>query len=185
MPLRLLKYKIRIIDEYLKKHPDAKELPTVVQLMVYNGKRSPYPYSLDFYDLFPESTKVLNKEMFMAACKLIDVKQISDKDYKNKLEQVMMELSLKHVDDKDIKSYIGFLCIAKLRDDQLYSCFSYFLKKRKREDRESVNQIIREFIENTKGEQMISIADELMMEGQERKGKAEGKAEIAEKNAFG
>ena len=83
----------------------------------------------------------------------------------------MMELSLKHVDDKDLKCFVQLLSIAKINDDKLRLCLVYILERPSQKEKDSVKQIIQETIEKTRGEKMISIADSYRMEG-----KAEGKA---------
>ena len=39
MPLRMLRYLLRIWDRYLEEHPKAKRLPMIVPLVVYQGSR--------------------------------------------------------------------------------------------------------------------------------------------------
>jgi predicted transposase YdaD len=47
MPLRMLRYLMRIWDRYLEEHPKAKRLPMIVPLVVYQGSRRwTYPVEL-------------------------------------------------------------------------------------------------------------------------------------------
>jgi predicted transposase YdaD len=47
MPLRMLRYVMRIWDRYLQEHPKAKRLPMIVPLVVYQGaRRWTYPVEL-------------------------------------------------------------------------------------------------------------------------------------------
>jgi predicted transposase/invertase (TIGR01784 family) len=47
MPLRMLRYLIRIWDRFLEEHPKAKRLPMIVPLVVYQGSRRwTYPVEL-------------------------------------------------------------------------------------------------------------------------------------------
>ena len=45
MPLRLLEYSLRIMKDHAKK--GYMKLPIVIPVVVYSGKKSPYPYSCD------------------------------------------------------------------------------------------------------------------------------------------
>jgi predicted transposase YdaD len=53
MPLRLLRYQLNIMEEHFNQFPKGnKKIPAVFCFLFYNGKRKPYPYSLDIFDLF-------------------------------------------------------------------------------------------------------------------------------------
>jgi predicted transposase YdaD len=57
MPLRMLRYLIRIWDRYLDEHPNAKRLPMIVPLVVYQGSRRwTHPVELsELLDIDPET----------------------------------------------------------------------------------------------------------------------------------
>jgi predicted transposase YdaD len=57
MPLRMLRYLIRIWDRYLDEHPKAKRLPMIVPLVVYQGSRRwTHPVELgELLDIDPET----------------------------------------------------------------------------------------------------------------------------------
>ena len=50
MPFRLLKYMVRLLDLHLTKHK-TEFLPLIVPLVIYNGETTPYPYSMNIFDL--------------------------------------------------------------------------------------------------------------------------------------
>ena len=51
--LRFLNYNSSLLLEYAETSP-KKPLPIIISLCYYHGKPSPYPYSLDIYDLFTD-----------------------------------------------------------------------------------------------------------------------------------
>jgi putative YhgA-like transposase/uncharacterized protein DUF4351 len=60
MPLRMLRYVMRIWDRYLEEHPKSKRLPMIVPLVVYQGSRRwTYPVELsELLDVDPETARL-------------------------------------------------------------------------------------------------------------------------------
>jgi predicted transposase/invertase (TIGR01784 family) len=57
LPFRFLQYNVAMLTEHLaqnKKEKKKQHLPTILNLCLYTGKKSPYPYSLDIYDCFED-----------------------------------------------------------------------------------------------------------------------------------
>ena len=52
MPLRLIKYKVAAIEDFLRGKPEGTPWPIVVCACFYHGKTSPYPYSANVHDYF-------------------------------------------------------------------------------------------------------------------------------------
>ena len=52
LPFKVLEYNVMICREHIRQ--GHKELPLIANLVIYSGKKSPYPYSLDIYDCFQE-----------------------------------------------------------------------------------------------------------------------------------
>ena len=52
MPLRLIKYKVAAIEDFLQGKPEDTLWPNVLCACFYHGKTSPYPYSTNVYDYF-------------------------------------------------------------------------------------------------------------------------------------
>jgi predicted transposase/invertase (TIGR01784 family) len=99
MPLRILKYQIEIIENHKLQFPDDPKLPVVFPVIFYHGVESPYPYSLNFLDLFHEPA--LMKEYFARTTHLIDLTQISDEAIKQHKIISLLEYTQKHIRDRD------------------------------------------------------------------------------------
>ena len=76
LPLRLAHYKLAMLLDYARSHK-GKPLPVVISIAYYHGKTTPYPYSMDIYDLFEDRELA---EAHLLNPKLIDLKQLSISD---------------------------------------------------------------------------------------------------------
>lgn len=74
MAFRMLKYIIEIMDQHI--HQGHTTLPLVYGLVVYHGKKSPYPYSCEVFDLFEDEQAA--KEFLFKPFHLIDLTQTPD-----------------------------------------------------------------------------------------------------------
>jgi predicted transposase YdaD len=63
MPLRMLRYLIRIWDRWLEEHPKAKRLPMIVPLVIYQGpRRWTHPVELsELLDVDPETARLASE----------------------------------------------------------------------------------------------------------------------------
>jgi predicted transposase/invertase (TIGR01784 family) len=55
LPFRFLQYNVALLAEHLsqnKKGQQKTKLPIILNLCLYSGKQTPYPYSVDIYDCF-------------------------------------------------------------------------------------------------------------------------------------
>lgn len=98
MPIRILQYQLSIIDSHLKQYPTQKKIPTVVSLLVYNGTKSPYPYTLNIFDLFNDVE--LAKKTFAKPAHLIDLTTMPDEKIKKHNLVGLLEFAQKHVRDR-------------------------------------------------------------------------------------
>ena len=98
MPIRIIQYQLAVIDSHIRQNPKKKKIPIVIPLLVYNGKKSPYPLSLDIFDLF--HNQELAKKTFAKPASLIDVTSMSDKEIKKHNIIGLLEFSQKHIRDK-------------------------------------------------------------------------------------
>ncbi|MHA7878143.1 MAG: Rpn family recombination-promoting nuclease/putative transposase, partial [Bacteroidota bacterium] len=96
LPFRFLKYNVLLLEEHInqkKEQAKQKPLPVIINLCVYSGKRTPYPYSVDIYDCF-EDPSLARAEMFKPL-PLIDLGQMREEELKQHGTAALMELLLK------------------------------------------------------------------------------------------
>lgn len=91
LPFTVLKYDVMICEEHIKQ--GHKELPLIANLVIYSGKKSPYPYSLDIYDCFQETE--MAKAMMFKPVQLVDLGQEHEEELATHGEADMLELLLK------------------------------------------------------------------------------------------
>ena len=100
MPIRVLQYQLAIIASYLRQYPKKRKIPIVIPLLVYNGKKSPYPYSLDITELFYDQE--LAKKIFAKPAYLVDITKMSDQEIQKHNIIGLLEFSQKHVRDQKL-----------------------------------------------------------------------------------
>ena len=195
MPIRILQYQLSIIDSHLKQYPNQKKIPIVVALLVYNGIKSPYPYTLNIFDLFNDIE--LGKKTFAKPANLIDLTTIPDEKIKKHNLVGLLEFAQKHVRDRKflkqatenltqilngLEAYINTSGLIEDNNSWLknyiYSNLHYIYyfanitnEQEFAEQLETVNFVKREKI-------MGALARNIEQQGIE-KGKVEGKIEVA------
>ena len=102
MPIRIVQYQLAIIDTHIRQNPKEQRIPIVIPLLVYNGKKTPYPFSLDIFDLFHKQE--LAKKFFARPATLIDVTCMSDQKIKTHNIIGLLEFSQKHARDQKFLS---------------------------------------------------------------------------------
>ena len=99
LPFRILRYQAAIIKRHLEKHEKDKsrhsKIPIVIPLVLYNGKRSPYPHSCNIVDIF--ENQELAKQMPLGSFNLIDLTVTSDDELIKHGKAALLEIVQKHV----------------------------------------------------------------------------------------
>ena len=108
MAFRIHSYVVDLLKTYLKQHPNAKKLPSVIGLCVYHGKKSPYPYSTYIYDCF-EVPELVRRSRVFQEFQLIDLTTISEKEMTSHGTACLMEMLLKQSHTRDFVKAINIL----------------------------------------------------------------------------
>lgn len=140
MPWRMVKYTVRVIDQYLLER-GGTTLPLVVPIVVYNGDDA-YPYSVSVFDLFG-ANKELAKSVVFDKFQLVDLTQIPDEAIRQHQWSGLMETLLKHIDARNIMVYLEGISelverLVGLRaDEYILSMLKYVIEKSEIADRQS------------------------------------------------
>ena len=102
MPFRVLEYDVRICRECIDQ--GHKQLPLIANLVLYSGKQTPYPCSLDIYDCFQEAD--MAREMMFKPLQLVDLGQESEAELATHGEADMLELLLKQSQQETFVDWI-------------------------------------------------------------------------------
>ena len=96
LPFRFLQYNVKLWQQHIKQQTEKdrqQPLPMVINLCLYAGKRTPYPYSVDIYDCFEDP--ILARAELFKPLSMIDLGQLSEEELKQHGTASGMELLLK------------------------------------------------------------------------------------------
>ncbi|MEC5320394.1 Rpn family recombination-promoting nuclease/putative transposase [Brenneria populi subsp. brevivirga] len=98
MAFRLLRYCLAAMQQHLAQ--GHKQLPLVVPLLFYQGRRRPYPYSLRWLDGFADPS--LAQRLYVRDFPLVDLTVIPDEEIKTHRRAALLELVQKHIRTRDM-----------------------------------------------------------------------------------
>ncbi|PKB89462.1 transposase [Ewingella americana] len=190
---RLMRYAIAA----MQRHLDAghKTLPLVIPVLFYQGKVSPYPYSMSWLDEFetPEYARTLYSENFP----LVDITIIPDDEIMQHRRMAILELLQKHIRQRDLTELLDQLTTLLLggntTQQQLISVINYMLQAGESRDPATLINTLASCVPQHE-EALMTIAEQLRLEGEQRgiqkglqlgeqKGRQEGEHEAALKIA--
>lgn len=183
MPFRILKYTCNIIDQHLKETGNQC-IPFVLPFVLYHGKQA-WTYSTNISDLV-DAPKNLVEDYFLKPFFLIDLNKIDDEVLKQRVWLGTMELTLKHIFDKNIKpaltEIMDLLKILLTLNGQQFTeaTLSYILDKGQLEDKALFIEELKTILPEEMEEKMATIAEQFWAEGWEKGIEAE-KMKIAER----
>lgn len=193
MAFRLMRYAIAA----MQRHLDAghKTLPLVIPVLFYQGKVSPYPYSMSWLDEFetPQYARTLYGENFP----LVDITIIPDDEIMQHRRMAILELLQKHIRQRDLTELLDQLTTLLLggntTQEQLISVINYMLQAGESRDPAALINTLASRVPQHE-ETLMTIAEQLRLEGEQRgiqkglqlgeqKGRQEGEHQAALKIA--
>ena len=171
MAFRLMRYAVAA----MQRHLDAghKTLPLVIPVLFYQGKRTPYPYSMNWLQLFSEPETATT--LYSSAFPLVDVTIISDEEIMQHRSMAALTLLQKHIRQRDLKEVLDQLALLMAAEfmtgQQLHALVNYMLQAGETSD---AGAFIRELAQRVPqhGDELMTIAQQL-----EHKGRQEGRLE--------
>ena len=100
MPLRFIKYKAALIEDYLSGKPAGTPWPIVLCCCFYHGEKSPYPYPTEVYSYFEDPALAQALGIFKNF-HLIDLTIQQDAQMQQHDSLALMERILKYSRDRD------------------------------------------------------------------------------------
>ncbi|STS00389.1 putative transposase [Klebsiella pneumoniae] len=128
MAFRLMRYSIAA----MQKHLDAghEQLPLVIPLLFSHGRGSPWPWTLNWTELFASPGTA--RKLYTGDFPLIDVGAIDDDEIMKHRRMALLELMLKHAQTRDLAElteYLVTLLIAGYTtDEQLVTLMNWMLQ---------------------------------------------------------
>ena len=165
MPIRFLQYGIDSIAPYFRKH---NKMPLLIQLLLYHGEPSPYPYhnTLEDYYQHPEwGSRELTLRFYLR-----DLTQISDAELLEHGHCAPMELLLKHGRDGNLELPVDTYravfqgCAAAVGDDYVIGMLNYASGLRKAEVGEKIFKFLEEVLRD-KTDVIMTYGEQLELKG--------------------
>lgn len=153
LPFKVLEYNVMICREHIRQ--GHKELPLIANLVLYSGKKTPYPYSLDVYDCFQKAD--MAREMMFKPLQLVDLGQESEEELATHGEADMLELLLKQSSQETFVDWIEKdpdLVKRLAERDYFKSGIMYMLDRERRQEGEELAKKL-EFIAPSKEEDIM------------------------------
>ncbi|MGY8619541.1 Rpn family recombination-promoting nuclease/putative transposase [Pantoea agglomerans] len=189
MAFRLMRYAVAAMHRHLE--AGHKQLPLVIPVLFYTGKRSPYPYSTRWLDEFEDP--LLAENLYVSTFPLVDVTVIPDEEIMGHRSMAALTLLQKHIHQRDIESLTDRLATLLMADylssPQVTALIHYLLQAGESADSEA---FVRELAQRVPqhGDALMTIAQQLEQKGIEKgiqlgeqrgieKGRNEGKLEVA------
>ena len=172
MAFRLMRYAVAAMHRHLE--AGHKQLPLVIPVLFYTGKRSPYPYSTRWLDEFEDPS--LAENLYGSTFPLVDVTVIPDEEIMGHRSMAALTLLQKHIHQRDIATLTDRLATLLMADylssPQVTALIHYLLQAGESADSEA---FVRELAQRVPqhGDALMTIAQQLEQKGIE-KGRAEG-----------
>ncbi len=185
MAFRMLEYVVRIFQHHQRQHPEARGLPVVIPIVLYQGEKTWRP-SLDFADLFDldkAQKTIFGRYLPLFAYELISLPAITDQQIKgNAYIQVVFKLMKairngKMVDCLEAtESLLEYILLHDQNSGFVSLCFSYALHA------EGVDMgVLRDKVKVIQNPQLretaMTVAQQLFEEGL-AEGRQEGRQEL-------
>lgn len=165
MPLRFLRYVASALKKYAENHK-GKKLPVIIPMLLYTGRQSPYPYSLDLFDCFNDP--VLARKTLLHP-RLVDLSVIPDQTLKTHGFAAFLELTQKHIKDRDIlnlaRDITDLLRTHPIPRELYQHMLQYLLSSGESLDYEAFFKVIIERTAAEYREDTMTIAEQLRREG--------------------
>ncbi|MBP2198855.1 Rpn family recombination-promoting nuclease/putative transposase [Pantoea cypripedii] len=166
MAFRLMRYAIAT----MQRHLDAghKTLPLVIPVLFYQGKRSPYPYPVNWLELF--SDPIQATELYNGDFPLVDITVIPDEEIMQHRSMAALTLLQKHIRQRDLNEFLDQLGKLMLEEfmtrQQMLTLVNYILQAGETPNSEN---FIRELAQRVPQheEELMTIAQQLEQKGKQ------------------
>lgn len=178
MTLRMMRYAIAAMQRHLDE--GHNELPIVVPMLFYQGKTSPYPYSMNWLASF--RNQELAEQIYCHPFPLIDVTVIPDEEIMAHRAVARLEMAHKIIRLRDILENIdpiATLLSVDYDDDLSIDVIYYILRHGDTDDREKLVETLIQTKPQLK-EQIMTVEQQWRQEGRQE-GLLEGKLQVAQR----
>ncbi len=181
MSLRVLQYKVGVWDGFLREHPEAKKLPLIVPIVVYNGKGE-YLKPLDLVELIDAPAHLI-EAFYHRPMQIIALASVADERMAKLPHLGSTLMSMKHIDGK-LPVDLIFVQIKAIpdkrkRQDFTMATFQYIIAASDA-DPQQLEQAAATLLGQKVGGEVMTTAERLINQGREEgleKGREKGREE--------
>lgn len=173
MAFRLMRYAIAAMQRHLEN--GHKTLPLVIPILFYQGRRSPYPWSLNWLDNFDDS--MLAPQLYSGAFPLVDITVIPDDEIMRHRSMAALTLVQKHIRQRDMAQLLDklthLLMLEQMSGQQIAVLIKYMAQAGEAQDIRALLYGLAQRVPQHGG-MLMTLAETWLAEGRE-KGIKEGK----------
>lgn len=164
MAFRLMRYAIAAMQRHLEAGHNA--LPLVIPILFYQGRRSPYPNSMNWLDEF--SDPVVAGRIYSQNFPLVDITVILDDEIMRHRSMAALTLIQKHIRQRDLPRLLDKLAILLTRNhisgQQVIALVNYMLQAGEAQD---ARTLLYEMAQRAPqyGDELMTLAEQLKQEG--------------------
>lgn len=164
MAFRLMRYAIAAMQRHLEAGHNV--LPLVIPILFYQGRRSPYPNSMNWLDEF--SDPVVAGRIYSQNFPLVDITVIPDDEIMRHRSMAALTLIQKHIRQRDLTRLLDKLAILLTRNhisgQQVIALVNYMLQAGEAQD---ARTLLYEMAQRAPqyGDELMTLAEQLKQEG--------------------
>lgn len=177
MAFRLMRYAIAAMHQHLEAGHNA--LPLVIPILFYQGRRSPYPWSLNWLEAFNDPD--IAHQLYSTAFPLVDITVIPDEEIMQHRSMAALTLIQKHIRQRDMAQLLDkltvLLMLEQMSGQQITTLINYIAQAGEAQDVQTLLVGLAQRVPQH-GETLMTFAEKLRNEGMQE-GKRVAIQEIA------
>lgn len=177
MAFRLMRYAIAAMHQHLEAGHNA--LPLVIPILFYQGRRSPYPWSLNWLEAFNDPD--IAHQLYSTAFPLVGITVIPDEEIMQHRSMAALTLIQKHIRQRDMAQLLDkltvLLMLEQMSGQQITTLINYIAQAGEAQDVQTLLFGLAQRVPQH-GETLMTFAEKLRNEGMQE-GKRVAIQEIA------
>ncbi|EAN4944153.1 Rpn family recombination-promoting nuclease/putative transposase [Salmonella enterica] len=164
MAFRLMRYAIAAMQRHLE--AGHKTLPLVIPILFYQGRKSPWPYSMNWLDNFADPA--LARRIYSQSFTLVDITAITDDEIMRHRSMAALTLIQKHIRQRDLTQLLDKLASLLIQNhmsgQQVIALVNYMLQAGEAQD---ARTLLYEMAQRAPqyGDELMTLAEQLKQEG--------------------
>lgn len=167
MAFRLMRYAIAAMQRHIEE--GHKTLPLVIPILFYQGRRSPYPWSLDWLENFADPDTA--RQIYSTAFPLVDITVIPDDEIMEHRSMAALTLVQKHIWQRDMAELVdkltSLLLLEQMSRQQITVLIKYMAQAGEEQD---VRPLLYELAQRVTqhGGVLMTLAEKWLEEGMQK-----------------